>query len=142
MKRQLKALCSAQPSAHSPGGCPSPSSRCCRAQEPVHLPNSCLRLAWALLHAAAPSQVMAHRFSCAIRIPDVLRLNRMVSEHGHPTPIVTNHVSRLHRAGYLLVAGNPAPLSTDGGSYPTDSRNTRCDTEDLTRGWSRHRAGT
>lgn len=69
-------------------------------------PNSCLPFAQALFHAAVPSQVTAHRFSCAIRTPDTLR--RVVSEPCHPTPIVMNRVSLLHWAGDLLVAANPA----------------------------------
>lgn len=124
------------------GAAPAARSRCCRAWKPFHPPNSCLHFAWALLHTAAPSQVTAHRFSCAIYSPDVPWLNRMVSEHCHPTTIVMNHVSRPHGAGYLLVAGKPPPFSTDAGSYPTDSHNARCVTADLSRGWSGHGAGT
>lgn len=124
------------------GAAPAARWRCCRAQEPFHPPNSCLRFAWALLRAAAPSQVTAHRFSCAIDTPDTPRLERMVSEHCHPTPIVINHVSRPHRVGYLLVAGNPPPFSTDAGSHPTHGRHALCVTADSSRGWLGHGAST
>lgn len=66
----------------------------------------------------------------------------MVSEHRHPTPIVMNHVSPPHGAGYLLGAGNPAPFSTDTASHPTDGRNARPVAADLSWGWLGHGAGT
>jgi len=137
-----KPLCSAQPSARSPGPAPAARSRCCRAREPFHPPISCLHFARALLHAAAPSQVTAHRFSCAIDTCDAPRLDRMVSEHCHPTPIVTHHVSRPRGTGYLLAAGNPPPFGTGAGSYPTDSCNARRLTARLSRGRLGHGAGT
>lgn len=135
-KRRLKAL------LFSPALWALPQPGRCGAPEPFHPPNSCLPLAGALLHAAAPSQVTAHRSSCAIRTLDAPRLHRMVSEHCHPTPIVTHHVSRPHGAGYLLVAGNPPPFSTDAGSHPTDGRNARRLTADSSRGRSGHGDGT
>lgn len=108
---------------------PAARSGCCRAREPFHLP-----IASALLPAAAPSQVTAHRFSCAIYTPDVPRLNRMVSEHRHPTPIVMNHVSRPRGAAYLPVAGSPPPFGTGAASHPTDGRKARRVTQGSPRG--------
>lgn len=73
-------------SFHHPLSFP-PCRRRCEPLRPPSPPSSCSR------SPPCQCQVTAHRFPCAIHTPDAARLNRMASEHCHPTPIATHHVS-------------------------------------------------